>query len=58
MREDWSIPFRWLPVLRWVNISNHAREACGFGSYDRGEMLQFGWLHFEVDLGVFRIAKA
>lgn len=54
MERDDSIPFRALPSLRWKPITNHAREACGFDAFERWEMLSFGWLRFEVDLGVFR----
>ncbi len=54
MQQDDSVPFRFLPRLFWKPITNHAREACGFGAFDRYDMLCFGWLCVEVDLGVFR----
>ncbi|MEN5229067.1 hypothetical protein [Brevundimonas naejangsanensis] len=49
-----DVTFRILPKLAWRPISNDAREACGFGAFDRLEMLNFSWLNFEIDLGVFR----
>lgn len=57
IKEDNHIPFRLMPVLRWVNAPNDARQACGIGPFDKAEMLQFGWLHFEIDLGVFRVPR-
>lgn len=49
-----DVTFRILPKLAWRPITNDAREACGFDAFDRLEMLNFSWLNFEVDLGVFR----
>lgn len=54
MQPDDSVPFRTFPRFFWKPITNHAREACGFGAFDRYEMLSFGWLNIELDLGVFR----
>lgn len=58
MTEDPSIPFRILPRLFWVNAPLDVRRACGFGVYERIDMLVFGWLLFEIDLGVFRRERA
>lgn len=49
-----DVTFRILPKLAWRPITNHAREACGFGAFERWEMLSFCWLNFEIDFGVFR----
>lgn len=54
MQPNDSVPFRILPRFFWKPITNHAREACGFGAFDRYEMLSFGWFNIELDVGVFR----